>query len=259
MNRLKELRKAANKSQTMLASELNVAQNTISQWENGTRDIDSDKLYLLTSYFQVSSDYLLGISDMPYRIVASWRADYYEDFFKASVTDETRRKLLGMWGVPEELLNRVEYLFPIPAKNNHLPYSQVSQSVIVPVYGVIPAGIPMEAIEDIIDYEEIPAEMAAGGKEFFALRLRGNSMSPDYEEGDTVIYQIADDCESGDECAVIVNGEEATFKKVIKQKGGVVLQPLNVAEYEPMYYSNKEIEELPVRVIGIARELRRKK
>jgi len=136
---------------------------------------------------------------------------------------------------------------------------QTKQAHRVPVYGVIPAGIPMEAIEDIIDYEEIPTDMTAGGKEFFALKIRGNSMSPDYLEDDVVIYQKAETCDNGDECAVIVNGEEATFKKVVIKRDGVFLQPLNVAEHEPVYYSNREIEELPVRVIGIAKELRRKK
>ena len=128
----------------------------------------------------------------------------------------------------------------------------------IPVYGVIPAGTPIDAVEDILDYEEIPADWTAGGKEYFALKLRGNSMIPDYIDGDVVIFQKADTCENGEECAVMVSGEEATFKKVIRQKGGVLLQPLNVSEYEPKYYTNKEIEELPVRVIGVARELRRK-
>ena len=178
--------------------------------------------------------------------VAKSTYSYWESG-KIEINNDNLFKLAEYYGVSiDHLLGRT-------------PYPPASQSIIVPVYGVIPAGLPMEAIQDIIDYEEIPAEMAAGGKEFFALKLRGNSMYPDYEEGDIVIYQKADDCDSGDECAVIVNGDDATFKKVIKQKGGVVLQPLNVAEYEPMYYSDKEIEELPVRVIGIARELRRKK
>ena len=117
----------------------------------------------------------------------------------------------------------------------------------------------MEAIVDIIDYEEIPAEMTAGGKEYFALKIRGDNMYPDYVEDDVVIYLKSQNCESGDECTVIVNGTDATFAKVIKQKGGIVLQPLNVTEHEPTYYSDSEIEELPVRIIGIARELRRKK
>ena len=177
-----------------------------------------------------------------------------------------RQSTVGMWESGKSspgysnLVKLAEILgVTVSALTGEIEGVQTKQAVRVPVYGVIPAGIPMEAIEGIIDYEEIPAEMTAGGKEYFALKIRGNSMSPDYLEDDVVIYQRAVTCDSGDECAVIVNGEEATFKKVVIHKSGIFLQPLNVAEHEPTYYSNREVEELPVRVIGIAKELRRKK
>ena len=134
----------------------------------------------------------------------------------------------------------------------------VQTGVRVPVLGRIPAGIPIEAIEDICDYEEIPAEWMAGAKEYFALKIQGDSMSPKYLENDIVIFQKIPDCDSGAECAVIVNGNDATFKKVTKQVGGVVLHPINTTDFEPVFYSNEEVERLPVTVIGVAREIRRK-
>ena len=133
-----------------------------------------------------------------------------------------------------------------------------NKGVRVPVLGVIPAGIPIEAIEDVLDYEEIPADWTAGGKEYFALRISGNSMYPKYLEGDVVIFLQVEDCENGMECAVIVNGQDATFKKIIKQSGGLVLQPLNTTDHEPAFYSNEEVNSLPLRIIGIAKEIRRK-
>jgi len=133
-----------------------------------------------------------------------------------------------------------------------------SKGVRIPVLGRIPAGIPIEAIEDVLDYEEIPAELTAGGKEYFALKIQGSSMYPKYLEDDVVIFQKSPDCENGTDCAVLVNGEDATFKKVIKQSNGVVLQPLNISDFEPAFYSNEDVETLPVVVIGIAREIRRK-
>ena len=119
-------------------------------------------------------------------------------------------------------------------------------------------GIPIEAIEDITDFEEIPAVWLNSDKQFFALTIKGNSMAPVYQTGDVVIFERASDCESGSHCAVMVNGDDVTFKKVIKTEAGVVLQPLNEEDYEPKFYSNKEIKELPLRIVGIAKEIRRK-
>ena len=136
--------------------------------------------------------------------------------------------------------------------------SNSSNSAVVFVYGSIPAGVPMECIEDIIDTEEIPVDMLRGGKQYFGLRVKGNSMEPDYLDGDTLILEKADDCESGDDCVVMVNGNDGTFKRVIKNENGIILQPLN-SEYYPMVFTNEQIENLPVRVIGIVEEIRRKK
>ena len=133
-----------------------------------------------------------------------------------------------------------------------------SNSAVVFIYGSIPAGVPMECIEDIIDAEEIPADMLKGGKQFFGLKVKGNSMEPEYLDGDTLILEKADDCESGDDCVVMVNGNDGTFKRVIKNENGIILQPLN-SEYYPMVFTNEQIENLPVRVIGIVEEIRRKK
>lgn len=129
---------------------------------------------------------------------------------------------------------------------------------VVFVYGTIPAGKPIECIEDIIDTEEIPADMLKGGKEYFGLRVKGNSMEPEYLDGDTLILLKQEDCENGDDCVVMVNGQEGTFKRVFKNENGIILQPLNNA-YPPTSYSNKEIEELPVKILGIVEEIRRKK
>lgn len=135
--------------------------------------------------------------------------------------------------------------------------SQKPKGIRIPVLGRIPAGTPLEAIEDILDYEEVPENWLSGGKEYFALQIKGNSMHPKYVEKDIVLFEKTDDCESGAECAVIVNGDDATFKKVIKQDEGIVLQPLNTLEHEPKYYSSSDIRKLPIRIVGVAKEIRR--
>ena len=136
-------------------------------------------------------------------------------------------------------------------------FNTSTSTAVVLVYGTIPAGIPMECIEDILDTEEIPASMLKGGKQYFGLKVKGNSMFPAYLNGDTVIFEKVDDCESGQDCVVMVNGNDGTFKRVLKNKNGIILQPLN-SEYEPLVFTNEQINNLPVKIIGIAKEIRRK-
>lgn len=130
------------------------------------------------------------------------------------------------------------------------------RGVKIPVLGVVTAGIPIEAIEDIIDYEEISEDMARNG-EYFGLLIRGDSMTPTIQNGDIVIVRRQPDVESGETAIVMVNGDEATCKKVVKQKQGISLVANN-PDYEPRFFTNEEIEEIPVRVIGKVVELRRK-
>ena len=79
-----------------------------------------------------------------------------------------------------------------------------ANTIIVPVYGTIPAGIPMEAIEDILDYEEITVNKN-DNHEYIALKIKGDSMEPDYKDGDIIIFLKQPNCESGDDCIVMVN------------------------------------------------------
>jgi repressor LexA len=131
-----------------------------------------------------------------------------------------------------------------------------SNAVRINVYGTVPAGVPIEAVEDIVDWEELPREMTAGGKEYFGLRVKGDSMFPRYLDGDTIIVLIQPDCESGEDAVVYVNGYDATLKKVIKKETGVLLQPLN-HNYEPVLYSYVDLDH-PVTILGVVDEIRRK-
>lgn len=127
---------------------------------------------------------------------------------------------------------------------------------LIPVLGTVRAGIPMETVENIIDYEEISENMARQG-EFFALQIKGDSMQPRICEGDVVIVRKQPDIDSGDVAIVLVGGEEATIKKVQKFHGGINLIPNNPA-YDVRTYTNEQIESLPVQILGKVVELRGK-
>lgn len=127
----------------------------------------------------------------------------------------------------------------------------------IPVLGYVAAGIPMDAIEYILDYEEIPQEMAKSG-EYFALKIKGDSMEPRICDGDIVIVRKQPDVNNGEIAIVLVNGYEATCKKITKNESGINLVPLNTSGYEVMFYSNEQIYNLPVTILGKVVELRSK-
>lgn len=126
----------------------------------------------------------------------------------------------------------------------------------IPVLGKVAAGIPITAVENILDYEEISSEMAASG-DYVALRIVGSSMEPRMCEGDVVIVRVQDTVEHGEVAVVMVNGGEATVKKVQFQKNGILLQPFNPS-FEPLFYSSSDIENIPVRIFGKVVECRQK-
>ena len=126
----------------------------------------------------------------------------------------------------------------------------------IPVLGDVAAGIPIEAVQEILDYEEIDEALAVTG-EFFALRIKGQSMEPRMMEGDVVIVRQQETADSGDTVVVLVNGENATVKKIKIGPAGITLMPTNPT-YDPIYFTCEEVESLPVRILGKVVELRAK-
>ncbi|MBR3942431.1 MAG: helix-turn-helix domain-containing protein [Clostridia bacterium] len=139
---------------------------------------------------------------------------------------------------------------------NIQPIKMATDAVKIPVFGYIPAGIPIEAIEDVLDYESIPADWMLGDKDYFALKIKGDSMFPNYLDGDVVIFEKTCTAENGKDVAVMINGGDATFKRLKVMPDGILLVPLN-PNYETRFFKNEEVETLPVRIIGVAKELRR--
>lgn len=131
-----------------------------------------------------------------------------------------------------------------------------TKGLTIKVLGRVAAGVPIEAVEHIIDTEEISEDMAKTG-EFFGLQIHGDSMEPRMYEGDVVIVRQQDDAESGDIVIAMINGNDATCKRLTKYAGGITLSSLN-SKYQPMIFSNEEIINKPVRIIDKVVELRGK-
>ena len=134
-----------------------------------------------------------------------------------------------------------------------------SDIIKIPVYGTIKAGIPIESQTDIIDYVDIPRSWTKGGKEFYGLKVSGDSMFPKYQDEDIVIFEKTDDITmyNGKDCAVMINGTESTFKKVLINDQGIVLQAYNMA-YGIKMFSKEDVINKPIKIVGVAREKRTK-
>ena len=126
----------------------------------------------------------------------------------------------------------------------------------VPVLGRVAAGLPLFADEEILDYEELPLEWKKKG-EYFGLTIKGQSMEPRICDGDVVIVRQQEDCNNGDVAIVMVNGDEATCKRVQKSDDGITLISNNPM-FPPQFYTAKQIDTLPVKIIGVVAELRGK-
>lgn len=130
------------------------------------------------------------------------------------------------------------------------------KGVRIPVLGEVVAGIPIDAVEEYIDWEEITPELAETG-EFFALKIKGDSMEPRIVAGDVVIVKMQSTADTGDIVIAMVNGDEACCKRFIKQNDGIMLQSFNSA-YTPMFFTKEDIETKPVSIIGKVIENRQK-
>lgn len=130
-----------------------------------------------------------------------------------------------------------------------------NEVVSIPLLGTVKAGYDYLAEENWIGTVDLDKNTAESG-EFFALKVKGDSMSPIFLEGDIVIIKKQNDCENNEVAVVIINGEEGTLKRVKKTEQGIILQPFNPI-YGPVMFTNEEIKDKPVVIAGVFHELRR--
>ena len=218
--RIKELRKLKNMTQKQLAEHLHKSESAIRMWELCKSEPDIDTLRRIAEIFDVSLDNLIAENGS----ITSNR--FLTPEYQALVKEVAK-------GV-----------------KSHVPTQ-------IPVLGDVAAGLPIEVVTDILDYEEISPELTKDGSEYFALRIKGDSMEPKISDGDVVIVRKQEDVDSGQIAIVCVNGENATCKKVMKQSGGILLQPLNPS-FTPTFYTTEDIETLPITILGRVVELRAK-
>lgn len=126
----------------------------------------------------------------------------------------------------------------------------------VPLLGSVKAGYNYLAQENWIGTVDVETSLVGDGKDYFALKVKGDSMAPVFIEGDIVIIKKQNDCENNEFAVVIINGDEGTLKKIKKTDNGIILQPLNPA-YGPVMYTKEEMETIPIIIVGVVKQLKR--
>ena len=222
--KLRQYRLKNKLTQAETAKIIGVTPSAYAMYERGEREPGVEALCKLSETFGVDIDALVGRPDN--HVFISYTPD--------------RQSL----GIRKDLLAKI--------KDGSIT------AIRIPVLGKVAAGIPISAVEDILDYEEISPDLLRDGSEYFALQLKGDSMEPRMRDGDVVIVRKQETIENGEIAIVCVNGDDATCKKVIrKDTGAIVLQPLNPT-HEPMYFTSDEVASLPITILGKVIELRAK-
>lgn len=162
----------------------------------------------------------------------------------AKLFNVTTDYLLGRDPIPNDLKSEINYAIPLTG------------GVRIPVLGSIVAGIPNTAVADYDEWIEISQSLAMRG-EYFALRIKGDSMEPTLFDSDIVVIRQQPDIEDGEIAAVSIAGNEATIKRIYHRSDGIDIVGDNVRAFPRMFYSNHDIATLPVRIMGKAVEVRR--
>ena len=126
----------------------------------------------------------------------------------------------------------------------------------IPLLGTVKAGYDYMAQENWEGMIEVDKDIIKDGADYFALKIKGDSMSPVLIENDIVVIKKQEDFENGDLVVAIINGDEATIKKGRKNDTSIVLQPFN-PNYEPLIFTNDEMKSIPVTIVGIVKQLKR--
>lgn len=182
----------------------------------------------------------------------------------------SQRRLAQLCSVHQTAVSQWETGRTVPERETLITLSQVlgvsvdtilgngelEDKALIPVLGYVRAGVPAQAVENVLEYEEMSSSLAGRG-EYFGLKIRGDSMFPMFHPDDTVIVRRQPDAESGDIAVVHIGNEDAVVKKLIKKDTSIALVSEN-SFYEPMLFTKEEVASLPVTVIGKVVELRRK-
>jgi repressor LexA len=160
-----------------------------------------------------------------------------------------------------ELLMRMADLFNVSTDfllGKELPIASfeplsvgINDYISVPIVGAVRAGLPILATENIESSISLPSSMITKNKEYFALRIKGDSMNLEFQEGSIIIVEKTNIVNNGEIAVILIDGCEATVKKVIMSKNMITLIPMssNAIHIPTMYDLSKD----EIQIIGKVR------
>lgn len=178
---------------------------------------------------------------------------------KRNVTPALLRNLAQLYNVDYlDLYEKAGYIDLIEDEKKSKIKTDILGNPVVPLplVGSVKAGYNYLAQENWIGTVDVETSLVGDGRNYFALKVKGDSMAPVFVEDDIVIIKKQNDCENNEFAVVIINGDEGTLKKIKKTDNGIILQPLNPA-YGPVMYTKEEIETIPIIIVGVVKQLKR--
>lgn len=129
---------------------------------------------------------------------------------------------------------------------------EAAEAVQLPLYGKIAAGTPIEALRDNASFVPVPGGMLGTG-EHYALTVEGDSMiDAGILDGDTVIIRRCDTADNGQIVVALVDGQEATLKRLRRKGSSIALEPANT-RYETRVFGPDRVQ-VQGRLIGLLRQ-----
>ncbi len=265
-------------TQKALADFVGVSTATVSDWKKGKKMPLMEKIDKICQFFHVERHELLntfgGQYDNTFMTFAHqvltppaheiW--DYIKNetnidvkyFAEQTGIDELNFEKLeqGMlvdYGTHKKLVDAYNAIRTMPTLQkdvNHAHYK-------IPILGTVAAGEPLEAVENIIGYEYLDDRYEGDGYQYFALKIRGDSMTPTIMDGDVVIVRKQSTVDSGQLAIVLVDGENATAKQIDISQSGITVIGHNASVFAPRFVPNAEVN-ARLQILGRVMEVRRR-
>lgn len=274
---IKRLREQHGLTQRELGAIAGVSDKAVSTWELGLKEPRLSAVARMAAHFGISKSAILddspaaeGFAAAVERLCAAWgrTPERVERELplphgrmlllrrgQATPTDEELDLFAAYFRVPRAVLlgesvpTEESNVRPIPARVTAPTRS-------IPVLGRVPAGIPLEAVTDVVDEIELDSRLDDTGYDYFGLLVTGDSMFPEYRDGDYVVLRAQSTAETGDDVVAYIGGSDATLKRIAVLDNGIQLRPLNPS-YPVRSFTRQEVLSLPVTIGGIVIEQRR--
>ncbi len=275
---IRRLRESHGMTQREFGAIAGVSDKAVSTWEVGSKEPRLGAVTKLAAYFGISKSAILDDAESAFpasleRLCTAWDLSPERAGQEIGISHARMLALRrGQVTPTEEELDKFTAYFRVPhavlmgetmaEESNVRPLPRPSlrdggtMEHRIPVLGKVPAGIPIEAIADVLYTVELDEHFAESGYEYFGLAVTGDSMYPEYLDGDVVILRVQSTAETGDDVVAYIGSDDATLKRIAVTDSGIQLRPLNPA-YPTRTFSRQEVLSLPITIAGVVVEQRR--